>query len=91
MHSMSIRLAAASMKTLSIKVPEALAERIDQAAVAAERSRSEMIREAIEQFLIRRDDPSAGSFAAQAADLAGCLRGPEDLSFEPQHLDGYGS
>ncbi len=80
-----------SMKTLSIKVSEALAERIDQAAVTAERSKSEIIREAIELFLIRGERPSAASFASQAADLAGCLSGPEDLSYDQRHLDGYGS
>ena len=79
------------MKTLSIKVPEALAARLDNVAVATDRSKSAVIREALERFLTSEGDSTVGSFTARAADLAGCLRGPEDLSFDPRHLEGYGS
>ena len=80
-----------SMKTISIKVPEALASRLDQAVAAAERSKSDLIREAVEQYLARGGFRLAGSFLTQGADLAGCLEGPDDLSFDPRHLEGYGT
>lgn len=78
------------MKTISLKVPEALAARLIEAAAQAERSKSAVIREALEQFLSREGHASAGSFTARASDLAGCLSGPEDLSFDARHLEGYG-
>ena len=80
-----------SMKTISIKVPEGLAVRLDQAVAAAQRSKSDLIREAVEQYLARGDIRLEGSFSTQGADLAGCLEGPHDLSFNPRHLDGYGT
>jgi predicted transcriptional regulator len=79
------------MKILSIKVPEALAAQLDRAASAADRSLSDIVRPAIELYLFRENLPGSESFASKAVDLAGCLEGPEDLSIDPRHLEGYGT
>jgi len=85
------RLAAMPMKTISIKVSQALAARIEEAAEAAGRSKSDLLRDAMEQYLIRGETSPTRSFSSAAADLSGCLEGPDDLSFDPRHLEGYGS
>ena len=78
------------MKTLSIKLPEALAARV--AALAARRgaSKSAVIRGAIEKAFANGSGRKAGSFFQLAKDLAGCVAGPADLSHKPRHLRGYG-
>ena len=81
------------MPTISLKVPESLDR--DLSALAARRgvSKSSLMRDAISELMAREQftQPStAGSFAALAGDLAGCVDGPEDLSTHEDHLDGYG-
>jgi Ribbon-helix-helix protein, copG family len=54
-------------------------------------SKSDLVREAIAEYLVESDAPAPGSFLAAAADLAGCLDGgPDDLSYNPEHLADYG-
>ncbi len=91
MPLVSARPAAVPMKTISIKVSQVLAARIEDAAEATERSKSDLLRDAIEQYLIRGELSTARSFSSEATDLSGCLEGPDDLSFNPRHLEGYGS
>ena len=91
MSLISARLAAVPMKTISIKVPQALAARIEEAAEATGRSKSDLLRDAIEQYLLRGALSTARSISSEATDLSGCLEGPDDLSFNPRHLEGYGS
>lgn len=82
------------MRTLSMKVPEALDQ--DLAKLAARRgvSKSALIRDMMSEFVARErsvdDRPPAGSFLALAEDLLGCVDGPEDLSTNEDYLDGYG-
>ena len=49
-----------------------------------------LIREALFGCLRRVGSADRTSFAALAGDLAGCVEGPEDLSFNPDHFAGYG-
>jgi hypothetical protein len=50
----------------------------------------ELVREAVAAYLVGEPEPRPGSFADRAADLAGCVDGPADLSTAPEHLAGYG-
>ncbi len=82
------------MKTLSVKIPESLAEWLAGEARKSQRSRSDLVREALE--LKRRGGDGGGasgkpmSMAEAMADLRGSIRGPKDLSTNPEHLEGFG-
>lgn len=78
------------MRTMSLKLPESLDERL--AVVAAERSatKSAVVREALETYLRRRKGVQPRSCLALASDLVGCVAGPTDLSFHKKHLKGFG-
>lgn len=78
------------MKTLSLKVPESLLEKLDSAASKRGESRSALLREAIETVLAAEGHIPDGSCLDLAKDLAGCVKGPEDLSFNKKRMDGYG-
>jgi len=77
------------MKTVTVKVPKALAHRL--ALVARERggNKSEVVREALEAHL---DHPrTTGSCLDLARDLAGVVdSAPPDLSTNRRHLRHYG-
>jgi predicted transcriptional regulator len=75
------------MRTVSIKLPEGLDERVDQLAKRRGISRSEVIRAAVERYTAAE----AESFAVRAADLAGSVEGASDLSHAAHHLEGYGA
>jgi len=78
------------MKTLSVKLPEALLEKLDSAARKRGETRSAILREAIEMIIDNERQPGDGSCLEMAKDLAGSENAPEDLSFSKKHMDGYG-
>jgi hypothetical protein len=80
------------MKPRSLKLSPKLEESLTSYATARGTSASSVVREALEVYLV--DAQSAGrpqSFAARAADLAGCVDGPPDLSTNPAHIAAYGA
>jgi len=68
------------MKTLSLKVTEALNERLEDLARETRCSKSMVIRMAIEEYRRRGRRTDQKSFLARARDLAGSVEGPPDLS-----------
>lgn len=76
------------MKTISLKLPEALDTKLAAFTIRQGGSKSAIIRAALEAYLDRED--AQGSVLEAAQDLCGCLEGPEDLSTNPNRLDGYG-
>ena len=78
------------MKTLSLKLPESLLEKLDSAARKRGESRSALLREAIETVITGENYIQDGSCLDLAKDLAGCAQGPEDLSFNKKRMIGYG-
>jgi predicted transcriptional regulator len=81
------------MKPRSLKLSSALEASLTTYASARGTSASSVVREALEAFL---DPAQAGasrgamSFTARAADLAGSVDGPADLSTNPTYLDAFG-
>ncbi len=74
------------MRTVSFKLPPDLDDRLSRLAEARRTSRSALVREALSSL-----PPEDGrSVTALAGDLIGSLDGPEDLSTNERHLDGYG-
>lgn len=82
------------MKPRSLKLSDELEESLTSYATSRGTSASSVVREALEAYL--GDAQSAElrqpqSFSARAADLAGCVNGPADLSTNPAHLATYGT
>lgn len=78
------------MKTLSFKLPESVLEKLDAAARERGESRSALLREAIETVLSGGVRVQNGSCLDLAKDLAGSVKGPEDLSCNKGRMEGYG-
>jgi metal-responsive CopG/Arc/MetJ family transcriptional regulator len=78
------------MKTLSLKLPESLLEKLDSTAKRRGESRSALLREAIETVIEGESHIQDGTCLELAKDLAGCVSGPEDLSFNKSRMAGYG-
>jgi metal-responsive CopG/Arc/MetJ family transcriptional regulator len=74
------------MRIVSVRLPDELCELIDQLAERQGSSRSELIRQAIEAYTMGR----GWSVGALAADLAGAIEGPPDLSASSGSMAGYG-
>jgi predicted transcriptional regulator len=72
-----------TMKTLTVKIPEALETKLRNKAKAAKQPVSEIVRQA----LVRDMEADAGDFSKLAAPYAGMFSGPADLSTR----EGYGS
>jgi predicted transcriptional regulator len=79
------------MKTVSLRVPDAVDARVSLMAQREGLSRSEFIRKSIEESLARGAEEPAGSFLELAGDLAGIVEGAEDLSVAQHHMEGYGA
>lgn len=74
------------MRTLTVKVPEALDAAIT--AVARERgtTRSDVVRHA----LLAAVHPREVTMEELIGDLVGCVEGPGDLATNPAHMEGFG-
>jgi hypothetical protein len=79
-----------SMKTLSIKLPEELDARLSATARRRGERRSAIVREALAAHLDITGNSTGPSCLDLVADLAGCIKGPQDLSSNPEYMRGYG-
>jgi predicted DNA-binding protein len=79
------------MKTMSLKLPSSLSIKLERAAKKLDRSKSEIVRAALEQFL-NGDGPVLRPMSALelAGDIVGRCEGPPDLSTNPKYMEGYG-
>lgn len=75
------------MKTVTVKLPDALANWLNERASALGRPQSELIREALER--LRSGDGSISCHDLMS-DVCGAISGPKDLSTNPRHMDGFG-
>ena len=76
------------MKVRSFKLPDSIDNDLENEASRRGVTRSDILREALAEYLI--DDDAKVSFLSAAGDLVGCLDGPEDLSSNPVYLDDFG-
>jgi metal-responsive CopG/Arc/MetJ family transcriptional regulator len=77
------------MTTISLKISEGLERRLTQAAKRSGKSRSALIREAVESYVVR-DTKRRGSCLAVASDIIGSVAGPADLSHNKKRMKGFG-
>jgi hypothetical protein len=79
------------MMTVTVKLPEELEAQLDVAAKRRRTSRSEVIRQLLEQGLRKPRHAPGASCYELAKDLCGSVKGaPRDLSTNKRHLEGFG-
>ena len=78
------------MKTISLKVPEAMDARLTAIAKQTGKTKSEVAREALELFFQNGHQKRAVSAYDLSQDLAGSVRGPGDLSSNKKYMRSYG-
>ena len=79
-----------AMKTLCLRLPDAVAVRLAAAARKRSQSKSAVARAILDECLAKGESAAEGSCLDVAADLAGCVTGPRDLSTSERQLRGYG-
>ncbi|GIK50572.1 MAG: ribbon-helix-helix protein, CopG family [Hyphomonadaceae bacterium] len=78
------------MVTLTIKLPEALAAKLEALVRRRGQRRSEIVREAIERAVKEAPDSERPSVYDLLQDLKGVGEGPKDLATNPKHMRGFG-
>lgn len=78
------------MVTITMKLTESLAARLDQEAQRRKTSRSELVRHCLELVLVCSGVQEPPSFHDLAQDKCGRFRGPRDLATNKKHLRGFG-
>jgi predicted transcriptional regulator len=78
------------MKNISLKLPDDLNARVEQAAKQRGAAKSDIIREALEVYLSNGTSGRQLSIAELAADLVGSIEGPADLATNPKYMRGFG-
>jgi len=83
------------MSTLSLKVPKKLETRLTAAARRRGKTKSALVREALDRFLCddenkKRNKGRARSCLDLMSDLVGCVSGPGDLSYNKRYMRDFG-
>lgn len=78
------------MKTISLKLPESLDAKLNRVAKQRDQTKSDVVREALEQFLNGERTSRMVTVAELASDLLGSAEGPSDLATNPKYMEGYG-
>lgn len=76
------------MRSVSLKLPDQLDQKITAIARRRRSNRSAVMREALEAFTATRS--AKNSVLAAAGDVVGAFEGPDDLATAPKHLAGFG-
>jgi predicted DNA-binding protein len=80
-----------SSDRLSIRLPEELQRNLAETSARTGRSESQLVRDALAEFLSREERPPTCFDLATAAGLIGCIdSGLGDLSTNASHLEGFG-
>jgi hypothetical protein len=79
------------MQTITFKCPDKLANQLQGESVGTKMAKSDIVRRAIEFYLTQKGHTTKpASIYLLSQDLCGSIDGPEDLSENPAHLEGYG-
>ena len=78
------------MKTISLKLPAPLANWLAKRANELGRSRSDLVRQALEEQRQGKNSKSEKSCAELMAEFSGFFQGPHDLSTNPKYMRDFG-
>lgn len=79
-----------AMKTISLKLPAPLADWLARRANELGRSRSDLVRQALEEQRQGKNGRGEKSCAELMAEFDGFFRGPRDLSTNPKYMRDFG-
>jgi hypothetical protein len=76
---------------LSVRISEDLGQQLQALAKSTGKSESELAREALEKYCVKKSTGLSCFDLAKKAGLIGCVEGgPDDLSVNPKHMKGFG-
>ena len=78
------------MDILTLKIPEAINEKLKTYSRRKGLSKSEIVRSALLEYFDKDEFKRQGTFYDLAKDLAGSVEDSSDLSSNKEHLNGYG-
>jgi Arc/MetJ-type ribon-helix-helix transcriptional regulator len=78
------------MNMLTLKLSDELNAQLALVAKRNHKTKSDVVRQALEAYLNGVGKAGKGTIADLAADLIGSLEGPGDLSHNPQYMDDFG-
>lgn len=78
------------MKTISLKLPNDIADKLEKETYMRGSTKSYMVREALAEYFSKSHQTKPGSFLDLAKDLCGSVVGPVDLSTNKKHMEKYG-
>ncbi len=78
-------------KTITLKLADVDLNKLNKLAEQRGTTKSNIIREALAEYLSETEVKPKNSFADIAADLAGIIDGPKDLSTNKKYFSGFGS
>jgi metal-responsive CopG/Arc/MetJ family transcriptional regulator len=79
------------MSTISLKLPDHLLRLLEKESRARGATKSEVIRESLEQTLVRKKDKGKEvSCYDLSKHVVGSLKGSPDLGINPKYMEGYG-
>jgi metal-responsive CopG/Arc/MetJ family transcriptional regulator len=78
------------MTTISLKLPDHLLKLVEKESRARGATKSEVIRDSLEQTLVRKDKGQEVSCYDLAKHIFGSLKGSPDLGINPKYMEGYG-
>lgn len=79
------------MRIVTVRLPNALHAKLTAAARQLKTTKSVVVRGALEDYLDTAKAGKSGSVLDLAGDLVGSLEGPGDLSYNKEHMRGYGT
>ena len=80
-----------STARMTIRLPPELHDRLSEYSREVRHSKSEVVREALEQYLARLDQGPSCYDVALKAGFIGCFNsGKGDLSTNPRYMEGFG-
>ena len=78
------------MDTISLKLPKSLLERLKEEARGRGTSRSKIVRDCLEERLLKPKRGRKLSCYDLARDLAGSMRGPRDVATNRKYMEDFG-
>jgi metal-responsive CopG/Arc/MetJ family transcriptional regulator len=79
------------MARISIRIKDEQKRRLEEASRAQGISESNLVRQALADYLRRQSSPETCLDVARRAGIIGCARDlPPDLSTNPKHFEGFG-
>lgn len=78
-------------KAITLKLSDVDLNKLNKLAELRGTTKSNLVREALAEYLSEIEIKSKNSFSDIASDLAGIVKGAKDLSTNKKYLSGYGS